>query len=613
MPHAADTLDGMREIELHDDFWPSALGALASGAPATSLRESWPDLAELLDELEADARREPLLVGLRLATAGRNARLFGVLLGACLARAGVRTLVLDLSSDTRWLEQLLGADFQEGLIDHLRFGVPLERCVRSTALERFSAMSGGAWFLAGSPLDDAPGFRAALDRLRQRHRVVVVTLPPPLETGDGTGIAALCGALLTVEERNGHAPLAGSERVVVRLTGDPEAARDLAHLTHRFLGPLTAVVSGMARVRPAATGSPSSQRQASSSEAPPPRPEPSIRAPERPRATSEPLARPPREPVSAPAALATARERAPAADEELSFLREFEAQSARERPSSPEPGSVVPPTVRTEERKKKKPAPARPPRSRAVVVTIVGVVVAVAAGYSARGMASDMMAWVLGQSRYEPEASDYLPGETIALDQEASAGIPLTLPVDTAQVVADSAAGLAADSTTAAGLVPAAVRPGRPSPYSVHVGSYQTIESGMRLVEQIQAAGLAAFLAPVALPGKGQWQRVYVGSFADSTSARRALDRLQQDEIVEEGMVRSTPWAFDLGTYPTREAARAEGESLARKGITVYVAGDGPARLYAGAYQTREEAELFASTLATALEGRIATLTLREE
>jgi cell division septation protein DedD len=273
----------------------------------------------------------------------------------------------------------------------------------------------------------------------------------------------------------------------------------------------------------------------------------------------------------------------------------------------------VPPAVVTEERKKK-PAPARPPRSRAVVVTIVAVVVAVAAGYSARGIASDMMAWILGQSRYEPEASDYLPGETIALDQGASARIPLTLPVDTAQAVAGAAdsAGLAADSTAAAGLGPPA-RPGRPSPYSVHVGSYQTIESGMRLVEQIEAAGLAAFLAPVALPGKGQWQRVYVGSFADSTSARRALERLQQDEIVEEGMVRSTPWAFDLGTYPTREAARAEGESLARKGITVYVAGDGPARLYAGAYQTREEADLFASTLDTALEGRTATLTLREE
>jgi cell division septation protein DedD len=273
---------------------------------------------------------------------------------------------------------------------------------------------------------------------------------------------------------------------------------------------------------------------------------------------------------------------------------------------------VVPPTVLSEARKKE-PAVARPPRARAVVVTIVAVVVAVAAGYSARGIVSDAWAWVLGQSRYERDYSDYLPGETIALDQGASAAVPLTLPVDTARAGAGEVDSLAADSTAAPELEAAAARPAHPAPYSVHVGSYQTIESGMRLVEQIEAAGLAAFLAPVALPGKGRWQRVYVGSFADSMSARRALERLQREEIVEEGMVRSTPWAFDLGTYPTREAARAEGESLARKGITVYVVGEGPARLYAGAYQTRQEAELFAGTLDAALEGRVATLTLREE
>jgi len=83
--------------------------------------------------------------------------------------------------------------------------------------------------------------------------------------------------------------------------------------------------------------------------------------------------------------------------------------------------------------------------------------------------------------------------------------------------------------------------------------------------------------------------------------------------VIEEGAVRSTPWAFDLGAYPTRAAARAEAEALLRKGITAYVAGENPVRLYAGAYQTREEAELLARTLEAALAGRTATLILREE
>jgi cell division septation protein DedD len=244
----------------------------------------------------------------------------------------------------------------------------------------------------------------------------------------------------------------------------------------------------------------------------------------------------------------------------------------------------------------------------------------VAIGISARGVASDVVAWVLGQSEYERRYTEYTPGETIALDQGTSSAVPLALPVDIPSSEAGKADSVPAAEASASDSVVAGEtettpppRRGRRVPYSVHVGSYQTIDSGMRVVAQVEEAGLPAFLAPVSLPGKGHWQRVYVGSFADSVAARRALERLQQDGVIEEGTVRSTPWAFDLGAYPTRAAARAEADALERKGITAYVAGEDPAHLYAGAYQTREEAELLARTLEAALEGRTATLTLREE
>jgi cell division septation protein DedD len=329
-----------------------------------------------------------------------------------------------------------------------------------------------------------------------------------------------------------------------------------------------------------------------------------------------------------PPAPETPRAPVPAPDDELAFLRDFERPHAEERAAFWERGRAeIPPTVLVD--KPEPPDDGEPgdslfSRRGTIAATVVAAAIVVAVGISARGVASDVVAWVLGQPQYEREYPELTPGQTIALDQGTSSAAAFALPADTASSAAEddslaTADSLAGDSLAGESLaatepqVAAPPKPGRRAPYSVHVGSYQTIDSGMRVVAQVQEAGLPAFLAPVSLPGKGRWQRVYVGSFADSVAARRALERLQQDGVIEEGTVRSTPWAFDLGVYPTRAAARAEAEALLRKGITAYVAGEDPARLYTGAYQTREEAELLARTLQSALDGRTATLTLREE
>ena len=143
----------------------------------------------------------------------------------------------------RWLEQLLGGDFKEGVVDHLQFGIPLADCARATGVDGLAVMSGGAAFLAGSPLDDPPRFRAALLSLKQGRDVVVVALPPPAESADGSGVPALCDAVVTIEDTEGPSEPLGTERAIVRLSGDPRAARELARLCHRFLGPLPAVAA----------------------------------------------------------------------------------------------------------------------------------------------------------------------------------------------------------------------------------------------------------------------------------------------------------------------------------------------------------------------------------
>jgi hypothetical protein len=557
-------MGGMREIELDDDFWPAALAALASDAPASRLHARWPGYAELLDDLVGDADREPQLVGARLATHGRNPRLFAVLTGALLARSGVPTLVLDLSPDIRWLEQLMGGDFKEGLVDHLRFDVPLERCVRPTAYDRLSIMSGGAWFLAGSPLDDAPGFRAALEALRQRHRAVVVTLPPPLELGDRTGFTALCDTLITVEERSGEAPLVGSERAIARLVGDPDAARDLAQLGHRFLGPLPAVLAGLAHAR---------AREA--------------HAPE-PESTWEPEPATP-EPTAAAEVV---------------------------------PGAQGTALVRAEPRPRARPRPGR----AVAVAAVLALLVLAALGLRSRHIAADLAARIFASVDEGPPYAEQDGEAMIVLDPAARAAIDSAPASPNAESLGPPATGPAAASAEAReqdlasstsggeeGLPAPAGPPGRPTPFSIHVGSYQRPEAGLRVVDRVARMGHVATLAPVSLAGKGRWYRVYVGSFADSVAARRLRDRLRATEIVEEGFVRPAPWSFEIGVYASREEARAAARALRDHGIAAYSVGEGPVRLYAGAYQSREEAELLARALETALEGRTATLTLREE
>jgi hypothetical protein len=538
----------MHDFELDDDFWSGALAALREEAPLVGLRERWPAFAELIEGLVADAEREPILAGFRLATHGRNPRLFAVLTGALLARSAIPTLVLDLSPDTRWLEQLLGGDYKEGFVDHLRFGVPLAQCVRESGLERLSAMSGGAWFLAGSPLDDAPGFRAGLEELRRLHRAVIVTVPPPLEAGDRTGIAALCGALVTVEEQGTEAVLAGSERAVVRLKGHTDAARDLAHLTHRFLGPLPALLGGT-----------------------------------RPRLDDR---------RTAPGVVVADTPGA----EDVVFLRGFERSHPDREKRSParpfrrsrgerKPGGTFPSMRRK-----------RFTSRRAMIAAVLVLGVVAIAGVGARGIAVDVVRDMVGGSD-RPYAEP--GGQTIALDPVPDRSTP--------ESTAPAGSALEDQQTMLGGGL------GRPAPFSVHVGSYQNTSSAMRVAEGVAAMGYAATLAPVSIPGKGRWYRVYAGSFADSTEAVKARDHLQSSDIVDEGVVRSVPWTFEIGTYPSTEAAKTDAAEMRDKGVAAFAVGQGPVRLYAGAYQSPEEAELLADALEALADNRTVRLIRREE
>jgi cell division septation protein DedD len=577
----------MRDFELDDRFWRDALSVLRAGERVEALSDRYPDYVDLMGELALDASAEPALIGFRHAAADENPRLLALLSAAFLARAGKRTLLLDLDPEVRWLEQLLGEDFKEGVVDHLQFGVPLERCIRTTVMPRLEAMSGGAAFLAGSPLDDPPRFRASLLSLKNGRDAVVVVLPPPAESADGAGVPALCDAVVTIEDTEGPPGPLGTERGIVRLSGDPRAARELARLCHRFLGPLPALLAGPVLTSPGGTP--------------------------RPAAT----ARPADEPFWATmGAAARGSGHAAPESEELDFLSAFEGRPQVE-PAAAEPSGArledlvkVSRAKSAERRKSRTGAGRRRPLDRRALTLATVILAAIAAlALGSRWFAPLFAGWTgddldLAYQGSEPSSNPVgEPGTVIPLSGPAEA------PVDS--LVADTAA---ADSTLAmeAGDATPASTPGRPAPYSVHVGSYRTADAARGVVRGLRQRGMLAFLSPVVLPEKGDWVRVYVGAFDDAGEARAALDELMSGGVVEDGAVRDTPLAFPLGVYGTSEEAERRIADLAGRGIPAYALGEGPVRVWAGAFENEEESRLLASALGTEPRAETVQLSRRE-
>ena len=551
-----------RELDLDDRFWRDAMDALRDADGADALRSSAPAFVETLDEVARQAREDAALVGVRFAGEDRNPRLLAFLAAAWLARTGLRVVFVDLGQDLRWLERLTGLDLKEGLVDHVHYGVPLERCVRDTALPGLAVLTGGTRFLTGSPFDDAPSVRGALDRLKQHFQVVVMALPSG-EPASEAGVLALCDALLAVSAGDAEVEPVGRERLLVRLTGDPGAAEDLAAAAHRFVGPLPALFAGT-----------------------PPGPE---------RST-------PGRTVSGPEPLRVdSRARRPAAseaDDEVAFLSLFEeSQPERDRNGDTFGGleeiDLPDPALAPADRE-------WPARRRRRLLASVGVAALVVGGM------------ILG-TRFLPDLARSAGDEEVPEEGAAAAVDRRPIGFGDESDAGGAVVRLDEDPSDAEpGVAPVAPDgDSRPAPYSLHVGSFQSEASALETATRLERAGWTAFVAPVELGERGLWHRVYAGTYSDSAAASDALRSLTGRGLVPEGAVRETPLTFLLGVYPSREEAERRRAELRERGIPAYVAGRDPARVYAGAFATREESRRLEGSLQTAAES--VTLTTRIE
>jgi hypothetical protein len=184
-----------------------------------------------------------------------------------------------------------------------------------------------------------------------------------------------------------------------------------------------------------------------------------------------------------------------------------------------------------------------------------------------------------------------------------------TTPVDTtrspAAVVGPGASMVAGGSVAGAARGP--VRPpanpadsARASAWSVELKSFATQAGAVMELEAQQTVLPAATFAPM-VDGDVRWFPLIGGAYPDSAGAAALLGTLRQHGMLRTnwGAVKRRPLALMVQSKIGADTAGAVVTGYVERGLPVYALrqADGTATLYAGAFETPEQAMLLAESL----------------
>ena len=127
-------------------------------------------------------------------------------------------------------------------------------------------------------------------------------------------------------------------------------------------------------------------------------------------------------------------------------------------------------------------------------------------------------------------------------------------------------------------------------PYSLYIGSFQTLKRANKAVSIYAKKGLRpAYKAKVFL-SKGMWYRVYMGYF----ESWEAADKFRLENELKETTVKKTTYANLIGTYSSTTTLKNKIRSLVKLGFFPYVITDhgGKYRLLVGAFNPEERARI---------------------
>ncbi len=130
-----------------------------------------------------------------------------------------------------------------------------------------------------------------------------------------------------------------------------------------------------------------------------------------------------------------------------------------------------------------------------------------------------------GKPRAVPESQKAIPAQTAPKEDR----IEIKVEKETSLPAKPKQAALKQPQRMAM-KVPAAASTGVKLRYTVQTASYQERGMAEDEVKRLKKRGYAAFIASLALPGKGTWHRVRLGSFSNKASAEKLQKALQVKE-----------------------------------------------------------------------------------
>ena len=140
-----------------------------------------------------------------------------------------------------------------------------------------------------------------------------------------------------------------------------------------------------------------------------------------------------------------------------------------------------------------------------------------------------------------------------------------------------------------------------PYPYTIQVSAYRDPAKSVRAATTLANKGDPAFTCPVHIPGKGDWHRVFIGSYRSRAEAQSAAVELEKRKFQYVQVTRK-PYAVQVGLFDSKPAANEVIARLRAKGYFTYRLParnrPGNTRILIGAYGTRHEAKRLSEQLA---------------
>jgi hypothetical protein len=126
-------------------------------------------------------------------------------------------------------------------------------------------------------------------------------------------------------------------------------------------------------------------------------------------------------------------------------------------------------------------------------------------------------------------------------------------------------------------------------PYSIYLGSYNSIESARKATTDYEEIGLTPYWIKIDLGEKGVWFRL----FADYFQTREEVDRSIKTKQIPNAESKKINYVILIGIYSSSEEVYRQKEVIEKLGYSPYVISDNENvfRLYVGAFYQKDQAE----------------------